>query len=394
MERIVCPGFRAAGAAANIKKEGVLDLGLIFSERPAKAGAVFTRNLVKAAPVLLDRQRIDSGTARAVIVNSGNANCCNGDRGMRDAELMAELTAAELGISPEEVLVASTGVIGAPMPMERLRAAIPGLAQSLAPEGFSDLALAMMTTDTVPKLVSQTGRFNGKVFHLTAAAKGAGMIRPDMATMLCFICTDIDADADYLSYALYTACERSFNRITIDGDTSTNDTAIILANGESGAAIENSVHKAVFQRVLDDVLLTLAKMMVKDGEGATKFVEIKVLGAKNDNDAYAVASTIANSNLVKTAFFGEDANWGRILAAAGRAGVELDPHSIDVYFDDIAMCADGMGQGIDAEQRATKVMKKDEYTVTVDLKIGNGEASVFTCDFSYDYVKINADYRS
>lgn len=394
MEKIGCPGFRAAGIAANIKKENVLDLGLIFSDKPAKVGGVFTRNLVQAAPVILDRKLVQGGAARAIIVNSGNANCCNGLKGIEDAKTMARLAALELDIESDEVLVASTGVIGAPMPMDRIEEAIPLLAKSLQADGFSDLSIAIMTTDTVPKLVSQTGRINGKTFTVTAVAKGAGMIRPDMATMLCFVCTDIDADPDYLSYALYMAAERSFNRITIDGDTSTNDTALILANGASGALIENSVHKAVFQRVLDDILIELAKMMVKDGEGATKFVEINVRGALSDNDAYAAASTIANSNLVKTAFFGEDANWGRILAAVGRAGIPVDTDRINVYFDDVLMCENGMGKGIETERQATKVMKKPEYTVGLDLKMGNGSASVYTCDFSYDYVKINADYRS
>ena len=394
MEKIGCPGFRAAGVAANIKKENVLDLGLIFSDKPAKVGGVFTRNLVQAAPVILDRELVQGGAARAIIVNSGNANCCNGLKGIEDAKTMARLAALELEIESDEVLVASTGVIGAPMPMDRIEKAIPLLARSLQADGFSDLSIAIMTTDTVPKLVSQTGRINGKTFTVTAVAKGAGMIRPDMATMLCFVCTDIDADPDYLSYALYMAAERSFNRITIDGDTSTNDTALILANGASGALIENSVHKAVFQRVLDDILLELAKMMVKDGEGATKFVEINVRGALSDNDAYAAASTIANSNLVKTAFFGQDANWGRILAAVGRAGIPVDTDRINVYFDDILMCENGMGRGIETERQAAKVMKKSEYTVGLDLKMGNGSASVYTCDLSYDYVKINADYRS
>ena len=394
MEKIGCPGFRAAGVAANIKKEGVLDLGLIFSERPAKVGGVFTRNLVQAAPVILDKRLIQNGEARAILVNSGCANCCTGPEGIEDAKAMARLAALELGIERDEVLVASTGVIGAPMPMPKVEKAIPLLAKSLAPDGFSDLSIAMMTTDTIPKLVSQTGRINGKTFTVTAIAKGAGMIRPDMATMLCFVCTDINADPDYLSYAMYMASERSFNRITIDGDTSTNDTALVLANGASGAVIENSVHKAVFQRVIDDVLLALAKMMVKDGEGATKFVEIRVRGALSDDDAYAAASTVANSNLVKTAFFGEDANWGRILAAVGRAGIPLEQDRIDVYFDDVLMCQNGRGRGIEIERQATLVMKKAEYVVGVDLKMGNGTASVYTCDFSYDYVKINADYRS
>jgi glutamate N-acetyltransferase/amino-acid N-acetyltransferase len=394
MEKIICPGFQAAGVEANIKKQGVRDLGLIFSERPAKVGGVFTRNLVQAAPVVLDRELIQSGQARAIVVNSGNANCCTGVQGMEDAKTMGQSVANDLGISSDQVLVASTGVIGAPMPMDKVTDAIPELVKSLSPNGFSDLALAMMTTDTVPKLVSKQGKINSKKFTVTAVAKGAGMIHPDMATMLCFVCTDIDADPDYLSYALYMACERSFNRITVDGDTSTNDTALILANGFSGVSIENSIHKASFQRVLDDVLLYLARLMVKDGEGATKLVEINVSGALSDEDAHAVAGTIGNSNLVKTALFGGDANWGRILAAAGRAGVYLEPDRINIFFNDVLMYHNGMGCGPEAEKKATIVMKKPEYAIHVDLQIGNGKATMYTCDFSYDYVKINADYRS
>jgi glutamate N-acetyltransferase / amino-acid N-acetyltransferase len=394
MEKIFCPGFQAAGVEANIKKQGIRDLGLIFSEVPAKAGGVFTRNLVQAAPVVLDRELIQSGQAHAIIVNSGNANCCTGDKGMEDARTMGRAVAANLKIECDQVLIASTGVIGAPMPIDRVTAAIPELVKRLSPDGFPDLALAMMTTDTLPKLVSKQGKINSKTFTVTAVAKGAGMIRPDMATMLCFVCTDIDAAPEYLSYALYLACERSFNRITIDGDTSTNDTALILANGYSGVFIENSIHKASFQRVLDDVLLYLARLMVKDGEGATKLVEINVFGALTNEDARAIAGTIGNSNLVKTAFFGEDANWGRILAAAGRAGVYLDPARINIFFDDVLMCHNGMGCGLEAEIQATSVMKKPEYAIRIDLQVGNGKATMYTCDFSYDYVKINADYRS
>jgi glutamate N-acetyltransferase/amino-acid N-acetyltransferase len=394
MEKIYCPGFKAAGVAANIKKQGVLDLGLIFSETPAKVGGVFTQNRVQAAPVLLDRELIQSGQARAIVINSGNANCCSGPQSMEDAISMGRTSASRLGVSSNEVLVASTGVIGVPMPMGRITSAIPELVDSLQTGGFSDLALAMMTTDTVPKLVCKKGKINSKTYTITAVAKGAGMIRPDMATMLCFVCTDIDAHPHYLSYALYTACERSFNRITVDGDTSTNDTALILANGVSGVSVENSVQKASFQRVLDDVLLYLAKLMVKDGEGATKLVEIHVTGALCHEDARAVAETIANSPLVKTAFFGEDANWGRIIAAAGRAGVYMEPDHVNIFFDDVMMCQNSVGCGPEAEKKATLVMQKPEYTIVVDLQTGAGQASVYTCDFSCDYVKINADYRS
>lgn len=394
MEKIMCPGFKAAGVASGIKKTGEKDLGLVFSESPASAAGVFTRNRVKAAPVLLDRERIKSGACQAVIVNSGNANCCTGDQGMRDARAMTRIAASGLGISEDLVLVASTGVIGKPLPIKKIEAAIPDLIRSTSPEGISDLAVAIMTTDTVPKIVSRQGHMEGKTFTVTGVAKGAGMIRPDMATMLCFICTDIDAPPDLLQETLSTANERSFNRITIDGDTSTNDTVIVMANGLSGATIKTKDHKESFQSVLDDVLISLAKELVKDGEGATKLVEIIVKGALSDKDAHKIADTVANSNLVKTAFFGEDANWGRILAAAGRAKVPIEPGRIDIFFDDVQMVENGMGCGKAAEADVTKVLKRPEFKISIDLNMGNGYDSVFTCDFSIDYVKINADYRS
>ncbi len=394
MEKIVCPGFQAAGIAAGIKDNGKRDLGLLFSKIPSKVGAIFTRNSVQAAPVILDRKRVQSGFSQAIIVNSGNANCCNGERGLTDARAMGVFASTSLGIAEEMILVASTGVIGQSLPIEKIQLSVPELTRSLKDDGFSELALSIMTTDTMPKLVSRQGHINGKTFTVTGVAKGAGMIRPDMATMLCFICTDIDAEPEYLSYALWIASERSFNRISIDGDNSTNDTAVIMANGLSGAAIENSVHKASFQRVLDDLCLSLAKMIVQDGEGATKMVEIVVKGALSDEEAYAVASKIGNSNLVKTAFFGEDANWGRILAAAGSAGVPFDTDSIDIFFDDVLMVEKGKGLGLAAEKKATQVMKRPAYTITLDLKAGDSQAFVYTCDFTLDYVRINADYRS
>ncbi len=394
MEKIICPGFKAAGVASGIKKTGEKDLGLVFSESPASAAGVFTRNRVKAAPVLLDRERIKSGACQAVIVNSGNANCCTGDQGMRDAKAMTRIAASGLGISEDLVLVASTGVIGKPLPIKKIEAAIPDLIRSASPEGISDLAVAIMTTDTVPKIVSRQGHMEGKTFTVTGVAKGAGMIRPDMATMLCFICTDIDAPPDLLQETLSAANERSFNRITIDGDTSTNDTVIVMANGLSGATIKTKDHKESFQSVLDDVLISLAKELVKDGEGATKLVEIIVKGALSDKDAHKIADTVANSNLVKTALFGEDANWGRILAAAGRAKVPIEPGRIDIFFDDVQMVKNGMGCGKAAEADVTKVLKRPEFKISIDLNMGNGYDSVFTCDFSIDYVRINADYRS
>jgi glutamate N-acetyltransferase/amino-acid N-acetyltransferase len=391
---IMCPGFEAAGIAAGLKKKEKKDLGLIFSKLPANAAGVFTQNRVKAAPVILDTKRIKEGVCRAVIVNSGNANCCTGEQGIKDAETMAALSASELGIPEDLVLVASTGVIGEPMPMEKIEAAIPRLVKSLNPEGFPDLAKSIMTTDTVPKIVSGQGIANGKPFTLTGVAKGAGMIRPNMATMLCFLCTDVSASPEVLKAALSKAVDRSFNRITIDGDTSTNDMVLLMANGLSGVVLEDTVHKDSFQRILDSILLDLAKLLVRDGEGVTKLVEIIVRGAFSNADAEKVADTVSHSPLVKTAFFGEDANWGRIIGAAGRAGVEVDPDRIDLYFDDVQMVKSGMSCGKGVEAEATRVLKKPEFAVTIDLNLGQGFGSMITCDFSVDYVRINADYRS
>jgi glutamate N-acetyltransferase/amino-acid N-acetyltransferase len=391
---IMCPGFEAAGIAAGLKKKEKKDLGLIFSRVPANAAGVFTRNRVKAAPVILDIKRIKEGVCRAVIVNSGNANCCTGEQGIRDAETMAALSASELGISEDQVLVASTGVIGEPMPMEKIESAIPRLVRSLQPEGISDLARSIMTTDTVPKMVSEQGVVDGKTFTITGVAKGAGMIRPDMATMLCFLCTDVSAPPEMLKETLTKAVNRSFNRITIDGDTSTNDMVLMMANGLSGVVFQRSVHKDIFQKILDSILIDLAKQLVRDGEGVTKLVEIIVRRAFSDADAEKVADTVANSPLVKTAFFGEDANWGRIIGAVGRAGVDVDPDRIDLYFDNVQMVKSGMSCGKDVEAEATRVLKKSEFAVTIDLNLGKGFGSMITCDFSVDYVKINADYRS
>jgi len=349
---------------------------------------------VKAAPVILDKERIKSGVCQAIIVNSGNANCCTGEQGIRDAETMASLSASELGISDDLVLVASTGVIGEPLPIEKIKTAIPDLVGSLQPGGIPDLAESIMTTDTVPKTVSTQGVVGGKSFIVTGVAKGAGMIRPDLATMLCFVFTDVNAGSDVLKEALASAIDRSFNRITIDGDTSTNDTVLMMANGLSGAVIETPGDKAIFQKVIDRIFLDLAKQLVRDGEGVTKLVEIIVQGAASDSDARKVADTVAHSPLVKTAFFGEDANWGRIIGAVGRAGVDIDPDRIDLYFNDIQMVKAGMGCGKAVEAEATKVLKNSEFTVAVHLNMGQGFGSMITCDFSVDYVRINADYRS
>jgi glutamate N-acetyltransferase/amino-acid N-acetyltransferase len=285
-------------------------------------------------------------------------------------------------------------VIGQPMPMDAIERAVPGLADALRPDGFDDFAHSIMTTDTVPKLIRREGSVDGRPFNLVVAAKGAGMIRPDMATMLCFVCTDAAAEAPLLQQCLGLAVDRTLNRITIDGDTSTNDTVLILANGQSGVEIRTAAEQEVFQELLEEALMETARSLIRDGEGVTKMVEIVVKGAGSDADARRVADTVAHSPLVKTAFFGQDANWGRIIAAVGRAGVDFAPDRIDIYFDTVRMVAGGEGCGLEAEARATEVLKRPEFSVVIDLHRGNGDAWVLTGDFSVDYVKINADYRS
>jgi glutamate N-acetyltransferase/amino-acid N-acetyltransferase len=387
-------GFQAAGLSCGLKKNANKDLGLIVSSVPAHVAGVFTRNRVQAAPVVLARERAGTGICRALIVNSGNANCCTGARGLQDAREMTRLVAEAIDVPQEQVLVASTGVIGEPLPIAKVAAAIPRLLESCRGNGWEDLAEAIMTTDTVPKIALGGDRVGANAFHVLGIAKGAGMIRPDMATMLCFVVSDVQVSPDRMQAMLQQAVDRSFNRITIDGDTSTNDTVLFLANGVSGAVVDTLESQSVLQNVLDAVLLDLARMCVKDGEGATKLVEITVRGAGSDRDGRLVADTVANSSLVKTALFGEDANWGRILAAAGRSGVPIEPNRVDIYFDDVAMVKGGAGCGKTVEAAATAVLKKPEFTITIDLHMGAAEASVITCDLSVDYVKINADYRS
>lgn len=393
-EQFECPGFKAAGTAAGIKKESVCDLGVIYSEVPAAAAGVFTRNRVKAAPVLISQHHLAGGGARAIIANAGNANCCTGKEGLEHARAMASDLADRLDLQAEEVVVASTGVIGLPLPIDSIRHALPKLVEGLRPDGFSDFSRAIMTTDTVPKLVMRRAEIDGRPFTVLAAAKGAGMIRPDMATMLCFICTDADVAPEALQQSLRQAVDRTLNRITIDGDTSTNDMVTILANGLSGLKVRSPDQLTAFQTVLTDLLSDIARRLVKDGEGVTKLVEIKVRGASSDEAAGAVVDTVAHSPLVKTAFFGQDANWGRIVGAVGRAGVDIDPERIDLFFDAVQMVRSGLGCGLAAEEAATAVLKQAEFTVTIDLHQGTGAAAMLTCDFSVDYVRINADYRS
>ncbi len=389
-------GFRFSAVEAAVKKPGRLDLALILSEVPAAAAAVFTTNRVKAAPVLLSMERAAGGTVQALVVNSGNANACTGAQGMADATETARLIAERCGIPEELVLVASTGVIGRQMPMERIRAAVPALVGAPASSSMDEVARAIMTTDTFPKLETREGEAGGTTYTITGVAKGSGMIMPNMATMLSFLATDAAIDPAFLGRAFRRAVDSSFNVITVDGDTSTNDMASIMANGMAGNTLirEGTREAEIFESLLSDILLSLAKKIVLDGEGATKMVEVVVRGAASSADAKRAAMSIANSSLVKTAFFGQDANWGRILAAVGYSGAAVDQDRASLYFDDVQMVRDGVFAGGDAEAKGTEILKKRQFSVTVDLALGDGSASVYTSDLSHDYVSINADYRT
>jgi glutamate N-acetyltransferase/amino-acid N-acetyltransferase len=331
-----------------------------------------------------------------VVVNSGNANACTGEQGLKDALRTGELAARALGVAEDLVAVSSTGVIGLSLPMEKFERHVPLLAADLQADRAAAVAEAIMTTDAFAKVSVAGGKAGDESYTILGLAKGAGMIHPDMATMLAFILTDARVEPGFLTAALRRGVDRSFNSITVDGDTSTNDMVLIMANGlagneeiRGGTAAGND-----FSRSLEMVLLDLAKMIVRDGEGATKVVQVMVRGAADDGEARLAARSIATSSLVKTAFFGEDANWGRIIAAAGYSGAQVDPDRVEIFFDDVPVVQGGLGAGKETEARATEVLKKPEFTVTVDLCLGDGEAFYYTSDLTYDYVKCNAAYRT
>ncbi len=386
--------FKFAGISAGIKNNNRKDLGIIYCEKPAAAAALFTRNRVVAAPVILGRKKLEKGLCQAVLVNSGNANCFTGERGLEDAQKCAQMLGSALNIHEDLVLTSSTGVIGAYLPMDRFEAAIPQAAACLGENNIQDFADAILTTDTCAKICGQTCMIDGARVSVTGIAKGSGMIRPDMATMLAFICTDADVTAAGLKRSLSRACEKSFNRITVDGDTSTNDTLLALASGASEVRIDSDAAWKMFQAMVDRVCLDLARKIVKDGEGATKLVRIVVKGAATAKDAFMASEAIAHSNLVKTAVNGEDPNWGRITAAAGRSGAFVVTEKMDLFFEDQPLVVKGIWQGPEAEKKAAKIMKKDEIDITLDLNLGDFTDSFLFCDFSADYVRINADYRS
>jgi glutamate N-acetyltransferase / amino-acid N-acetyltransferase len=392
---VIVKGFQAAGIAAGIKKHGGLDLALIVADGPAAAAGVFTRNRVKAAPVLLCQRRVRSGEARAVLVNSGNANACTGPGGKQAARELTRKAARLLSIPEAAVLPASTGVIGQPLPEGRIEAALPDLVTRLRPDGLHEVAEAIMTTDTRPKTAFIQEKLWGREIALAGLAKGAGMIHPDMATLLAFVCTDAAVSSPVLKQLLRQAVDRSFNRVTIDGDTSTNDTVLILASGRAGHPPVTEVSKAApLGELLDRLLHDLALQIVADGEGATRFFRVVVKGAASPREARQAAATVATSPLVKTAMAGADVNWGRIMAALGRAGARFDPERVGISFGAHQVMANGQGRGDEAEAAARELILAGPFTVTIDLAAGECEDFYDTCDLTEEYIRINASYRS
>lgn len=389
-------GFQAAGIHCGIKKPGLLDLALCVSGVSGPIAGVFTKNRVVAAPVLLDRHHLRSRRGQAIIVNSGNANACTGEQGLVAAKTMATAVAAQLSIPVHHVFVGSTGVIGRVLPIDRITAAVPTLVARLSVPGGDQAAQAILTTDLRPKTVARHAKIGGSLVTIGGMAKGSGMIHPNMATMLAYLTTDAAIAPVALQSALKSAVDQSFNCITVDGDTSTNDTVLCLANGlaKNRPVQQGTKPYRDFERLLTDAAQELALMICRDGEGVTKVVTIRVQGAATAAAAKRVADTIATSNLVKTAFFGEDANWGRVMAALGRSGVAIDPGKVTVRFDDIVMVRRGVGMGLEAEQKIARVFKQKEFTITVQLEQGQAHAHMWTTDLSYDYVRINASYRS
>ncbi len=388
-------GFRAAGLHCGIKKNGLVDLALLVADRPCAAAAVFTRNRFPAPPLQVTRRHLRGGVAQAVIINSGNANAFTGAEGLKDAEAMVGAVAEKLGLPTRQVLVASTGVIGVPLQIDRITTAMPALVARLSPDRGHEAAEAIRTTDTFTKEVAVSGRVGRAEVKIGGMAKGSGMIHPNMATMLAFLTTDALIPPPLLRLALQTAVDGTFNAITVDGETSTNDMLVCLANGQGAAKIQAA--GSAFQQfvaLLTDACLALAKMVVTDGEGATKRIEIVVTGAKDDRSARRVAMAVAKSPLVKTAFFGEDANWGRIVAAIGNAGTPVDPNKIDLTFGAVALVRRGAYLGPAAEAAASRYLKEKDLRLTIGLSTGRGRATIWTCDLSDAYVKINAAYRT
>ena len=389
-------GFLAAGIHSGIKQTKQLDLALVSSEFPGPIAGVFTKNTIPAAPVILDRHHLKKGVGQAVIINSGNANAFTGTDGLKHAREMAHLVAGQLGIPKHRVFVGSTGVIGAPLPIAALRKGIPTLASRLRKSGHRDAAQAIMTTDTRPKAIAVQQRIGGKLVTIGGMAKGSGMIHPDMATMLAYLTTDAVIDQKTLQKTLQMVVDQTFNCISVDGETSTNDTVLCMANGMAG---NRTIRPAVsaceqFQKLLHEACHYLAMEVCRDGEGATKTIEIQITEAASHKAARQLAHTLATSPLVKTAIFGADPNWGRIIAALGRAGYPLRPDRIVIAFNHLTIVKDGQGLGPRIERQIQKIMQRPSFTIAVSLGMGTGTATQWTTDLTYDYVKINASYRS
>jgi glutamate N-acetyltransferase/amino-acid N-acetyltransferase len=392
---VIVAGFQAAGLAAGIKKHGGLDLALIVADSPAQAAGVFTTNRVKAAPVLLCQRRLRSGHAQAILINSGNANACNGFRGKEDARNLTREAGRLLKMPAAEVLNASTGVIGQPLPADRIKSALPDLVAHLRPEGLTEAAEAILTTDTRAKTAFIQEKLWGHKVTLAGMAKGAGMIHPDMATLLSFVVTDAAVDAAVLKNLLKHAVDQSFNRISIDGDTSTNDTVLALASGRAGhPLVTDATAAAPFGQLLNLLLADLAQQLVADGEGVTRVYRILVKGAASPREARQAAATVATSPLVKTAMAGADVNWGRIMAALGRSGARFNPEQVTIAFGPHLVVENGQGRGEAAEAEARKLLLAGPTTVTINLAAGNFQDFYDTCDFTEDYIRINASYRS
>lgn len=393
---IVVPGFRFAGVACGIKPSGKKDLSLIVSDQPATAVAAFTTNAAKAAPVLVGLERIKARRLQAIVVNSGNANAATGERGVRLARAMCALVGRILGIDERLVLPSSTGKIGLLPAWEQLQTGIRAACAALSPYKFWDALAGMMTTDAFPKAAVREVAVEGKRITVAGLAKGAGMIHPRMATMLCYVLTDAHVTPSALQRVLDQALAGSFNAISVDGDTSTNDTVVLMANGRAGNRPLRGSGKdfMVFHTAVSEVCRDLARLMVKDGEGATRVVDIVVQGAKDRADADKVARTVASSLLVKTAFYGGDPNWGRIACAVGYSGAEVNPQRLEIAVGDVVISKNGIGTGPEQAQRATRIMRQPEFTVTIDLHVGRGTAHVTTSDLTVGYVRFNAGYST
>ena len=388
-------GFTAAGVKAGIKKSGNLDVAVIYTKTQAVVAGTFTQNKVAAAPVYVSKEVVATGTAHAIVANAGCANACTGQQGLDDAHKMAQIAADELGVNADDVIVGSTGVIGVNLPMDKLEAGIKDAVANLSADGSDNAGRAIITTDTHSKSVTCEFELSGKTVRMGAIAKGSGMIRPNMATMLCYITTDIAIDQALLQKAVSGCVEKSFNMISVDGDMSTNDMVIVLANGEANNAKiteENADYQIFFDKLM--MLCTeLAKQIAADGEGASKFLTINVKGAKSFADAKTVGMAIANSPLVKAAFFGEDPNWGRVICAVGYSGADMVPEKTVVKFGGITIFANGTGATYD-EKALAHVMKQKDIVIDIELNMGQEDATVWSCDLSYEYVKINGEYHT